>query len=781
MINSPNREVRMTNSPRIIDIEQEKDFVFSVDSALLKELGEKLVSAVHIAMTELVKNAYDADASNVLVKIYPEDGSTRIIVSDDGIGMTAEQVKLYWMRIGTTNKKDTPFSPVYGRRKTGAKGVGRFACRRLGLNLKLTTTAKVDNASASNNHFFETTTVTFDWQKFIEGTGVDEITCVGKSITRREGTLGTTLEIWGGIGNEWTKARLEYLMRQLAALATNTGAQRENFSVDKGFNVLFETPEFSGTQINLRQEVIDAGWGTIVASVNEAGQAVCTLKSLAANHQISSKRFTSGPKFDLISGARLTIGVIPLDKKQYRNPSVLSKHSAQTIVDEWGGIHVRYNGFRMFPYGDPGDDWLGIEADRARRLGKPKDAELFDFAGKLQGVDPARSLLNMLSRKNYIGHVEVTGDIHALEPRIDRQGFLSNTGFEQLKEFVRFTVDWANINRDAFIRQHIEDDVTTAKKEVEQLLKQDISREEVIPRVTSYLRKEIKKIVQFLPEDDKRETQQSLLATIRAIETTNEANLRQLEHLRLIASASTLTLLFAHEVRTLVGTLGATSHRLKRLVPKVPSKDQPELQALSEQIGSTKKRFDDLIEMTGIVGAFDKQKELQTIHLRSAVERASRCFQLILGNYSIVVTTDLIPGDLSVGPMIEGEIYTVLVNLISNSIKSILASGRKEKNIEFSAKKIDSKVILRVLDSGVGLDEDNFEEVFKPFISDPDRSIYDQLQQLANPQDAHLFGTGSGLGLAIARDILNSRKGNIHFRVPPEPWAAFLELQLPSL
>lgn len=770
----------MKNFTSILNVEQEKDFIFSVDSALLKELGEKLVSAVHIAMTELVKNAYDADASNVLVKITPENGSTRISISDDGIGMTAEQVKLYWMRIGTTNKKDTPFSPIYGRRKTGAKGVGRFACRRLGLNLRLTTTAEVVEPGSSRKPVFETTTVTFDWEKFIEGTGVDEITCVGKSVIKHEGTLGTTLEIWGGRGNEWTRARLEYLMRQLAALATNTGAQRDGFATDRGFNVLFETPEFSGNQINLRQEVIDAGWGTITAKVNHKGQAECTLKSLSANHQITLKRFISAPKFHFIGGARLTIGVIPIDKKQYRNPAVLSKHSAQTIVDEWGGIHVRYNGFRMFPYGDPGDDWLGIEADRARRLGKPKDSELFDFAGKLQGVDPARSLLNMLSRKNYIGHVDVTGEIAALEPRIDRQGFLSNIGFEQLKEFVRFAVDWANINRDAFIRQHIEDDVTTAKKEVEQLLKQDISREEVIPRVTSYLRKEIKKIVQFLPEDDKRETQQSLLATIRAIETTNEANLRQLEHLRLIASASTLTLLFAHEVRTLVGTLGATSHRLKRLVPKVPPKDQPELQALSEQIGSTKKRFDDLIEMTGIVGAFDKQKELQMIHLRSAVERASRCFQLILGNYSIDVSTKFIPGELSVGPMIEGEIYTVLVNVISNSIKSILASGRKSKNIEFSAKKLDSKIILSVLDSGVGLDVDNYEEVFKPFISDPDRSIYDQLQQLANPQDAHLFGTGSGLGLAIARDILTSRKGDIHFRAPPDPWSALLELQLPT-
>src|SRR2546428_829863 len=113
-------------------------FSFTVDSALLGELGEKLVSTVHVALAELVKNGYDADAKLITVQILPVDGKApRVIITDDGTGMTLEQVRQYWMKIGTVNKVADPQTLLYGRLKTGSKGIGRFACRRLGLKLRL--------------------------------------------------------------------------------------------------------------------------------------------------------------------------------------------------------------------------------------------------------------------------------------------------------------------------------------------------------------------------------------------------------------------------------------------------------------------------------------------------------------------------------------------------------------------------------------------------------------------------------------------------------------------
>ncbi|MDE0279992.1 MAG: ATP-binding protein, partial [Gammaproteobacteria bacterium] len=142
---------------------------FSVDSQLMGELGERLVTRNHVALAELVKNAYDADGSRISVDFcdYVTEDSGElfpsIVLTDNGHGMRFTDVDKHWMRIATSNKKRDPFSPIYGRPKTGNKGIGRFACQRLAEELILTTVAKVEKG-------YERTTVTFYWKDFEPGT-----------------------------------------------------------------------------------------------------------------------------------------------------------------------------------------------------------------------------------------------------------------------------------------------------------------------------------------------------------------------------------------------------------------------------------------------------------------------------------------------------------------------------------------------------------------------------------------------------------------------------------
>ncbi|MEW8459257.1 MAG: ATP-binding protein, partial [Candidatus Thiodiazotropha endolucinida] len=102
--------------------------VFSVDSHLLQELGERLVSEATVAYAELIKNAYDADSSSCNVSIF----QNYLSIKDDGHGMTLDELKSRWMRVATTRKTKEVFSRSYERVMTGAKGVGRFAARTLG-------------------------------------------------------------------------------------------------------------------------------------------------------------------------------------------------------------------------------------------------------------------------------------------------------------------------------------------------------------------------------------------------------------------------------------------------------------------------------------------------------------------------------------------------------------------------------------------------------------------------------------------------------------------------
>ncbi|WP_071924922.1 ATP-binding protein [Luteibacter rhizovicinus] len=110
---------------------------FTVDAALFRELGERLVGRPHVALAELVKNAYDADASEVLIDF----ANDAITVTDNGHGMTRDEFLSFWMRVGTTHKQRDFRSRGLDRQVTGSKGVGRLSAQFLGDTLQLRTIA----------------------------------------------------------------------------------------------------------------------------------------------------------------------------------------------------------------------------------------------------------------------------------------------------------------------------------------------------------------------------------------------------------------------------------------------------------------------------------------------------------------------------------------------------------------------------------------------------------------------------------------------------------------
>ena len=87
----------------------------------------------------MIKNSYDADATQVTIKFSPDEGW--IEVNDNGHGMTFDEFKKFWMRIGTTHKKDSR-SKNLGRQLTGSKGVGRLAVQFLANKLTIRTVPK---------------------------------------------------------------------------------------------------------------------------------------------------------------------------------------------------------------------------------------------------------------------------------------------------------------------------------------------------------------------------------------------------------------------------------------------------------------------------------------------------------------------------------------------------------------------------------------------------------------------------------------------------------------
>lgn len=737
---------------------------FTVDSALLGELGERLVEHVHYALVELVKNSYDADANHVTVKfIENESGISEIHIIDDGVGMNFDEVRDYWMHIATTNKLNRSESQKYGRPKTGSKGIGRFCCRRLGRMLTLITTGK-------NGNRFEKTEVTFNWLKFRPGTKVTGIECDGNQEIQKTGETGTTLII-SDLIDEWSTKGYNYLKRQLAVLAANRGARRPGFEEDPGFNISLEAPGFEGDIRDLRSDLIKAGWGTLKAYINKGHKAVCELDALG----IGKKNIVSEGKFSKLSDIRLEIGIMVLDRGQMRDTSIVSIGNLQEILPEWGGVQIRCKGFRVYPYGD--DDWLNIDVDRSYRRGTPSQ-DLQAFADTLRGVDPSRALLSLLSMRNHIGTVEIGPEAKGFVMKLNREGFLRSDEFDQLREFVRFAINWATIYRDFYLREQGRKEAEASRVSLQELIEQPIESPKVVEAAVNYLEKEFKSIASTLPTKQRQTVSTAFNKATDAILKHDHSNKEELKHLRLIASTSTLILIFSHEVKMLLGHLEGSLLQLENIKESLARTERHRIDDIQNWLRNSKGRLLELLDMTALIGVDSRREIPKSLALHDRVESASKAFKVIAESYGITLDMSEIPPNIVVGPILEAELYAVLLNLFSNSIKSIIAAD-KERRIKISARKFGGKVYIRFMDTGLGLNPDKHRDIFIPFVADIDGKLYSGLEKRLNPEDKYIVGTGSGLGLSIVKEILQARNGDIRILPPEGDWKAVLEVEVP--
>ncbi|MCX7428724.1 MAG: sensor histidine kinase [Planctomycetia bacterium] len=741
---------------------------FSVDSALLSELGEKLVESVHLALLELVKNAYDADATHVLVKMILQDGDYEIHVIDNGVGMTLDDVKRYWMRIATTNKADDDTSGLFGRRKSGSKGIGRFSCRRLGSRLSLRTTAQLANGQ------YETSRLTISWDDYSPGSDVDKIECEGNSTRSSTGEMGTELEITGGKPDEWTQGGWRVLKRRLMLLVSNRGTRRKGYRNDPGFNVSLESPGFEEAEVvDQREQLMDAGWGRLTLKVDSRGKAHWELVA----KRIGRKQLIMSERYPDICGTTADIAILPDKKSQFRDPKAVSIIDLRPALEEWGGVHVRVRGIRVYPFGERRDDWLLIDRDRGIRKGSIDYEPIAALAARLRGVEPTRALLNMLSARSYVGEVNAESPAGLFEMKASREGFVGEGGIEALRKVIRVGIDWSTVYRDSYLRREEQEEARDARKQFETVVATPTRPQHVIEDAVDYVQKEVRHIAAQLPLEQRREVVSGITKAISAVRETTKVNRDELQHLRLVASTSSLLLIFSHEVKSLLGLLDEYEMRLAAFARQLTGRSASQAKDMQESFRSTKQRFLDLLKMTSLFSVESRDAEPTKLNLATRAKNAVKCFQLITGKYGIDVDLSGIPNSLQVGPMLEAELYSLLLNALSNSIKSVIARGY-DKHIAIRAQRVSSGIQMNVLDTGVGVPDD-CEELFDPFIADPEGTFYRRLKKCLNPEDSYIVGTGSGLGLSIVREIVEAHDGTVGFAEEFDNWQANLEVVMP--
>ncbi len=737
------RSVSRTQQPSAGPATKSGKFRFVVDSALLFQLGEELVNKRSVALAELIKNAYDADATRVTVSFKKVRGvGGEILVSDDGNGMTLARVEESWMRIATTEKVTDPFSERFRRPRTGAKGVGRFAARRLAKELLMTSVAFIKPGRPRVGR--EETVVRFKWDEFKPGTNVQQTPV---SFRRRlmppapEGRgTGVTLQLRPA-RDAWTDDDFRALQRDLQKLispriasGTPRGGER-----DPGFVVRIEAPEFPGFEGEIEDTFLSHALGVLEGELDKHGRAHYRLKFRDRRSLEFSPRTTAFPQ---VGAAAFTVHFF-VYKRDFFAGLPINTREAQQRGREEGGIHVYVDRFRVPPYGDPGDDWLQLDEHRGRRVTDVPE-ELAKAAAQ-----STRPMLFLPGNNQLFGRVDLSRVKNPLiRQTLNRERLIENDSYLQLRHFVRLGVDWMTV---CYAREFAADREATRQ-----------SRDDPLS-LLSRARERFETASRDVSPDQRAEILQAIDLATRTVEEHREELIGELAMLRILASTGTMIVVFEHQ---LVGTLRGLREvhsSLVRLAGDHNARNRDrvaaELTRLDRWIDTAQHQG----ELLGLLIARKSRTRRQRLAARPIVESVIRAFASYASDYGIEVENS-IPGTLRTPPMFEAELTTIFVNLLTNAFKAV--RDQPARRVMADGERTPSGVVIRVHDTGVGLARADWQEYFKPFVGD------------SEPDP--LLGEGTGLGLKIVKDFVDVYGGQARFIEPTTPWHTCIQITLPD-
>jgi len=311
------------------NIVSEDELFFKFSSGMKDIIGRDLITNEIIAIFELVKNSYDADAKNVFITI--DQMHNKITIKDDGTGMSFDDIKDKWLFIAYSEKADQN-EKVYA----GSKGIGRFSADRLGEQLVLISKKNnsiskvlVDWTIFQTNHKDEFTSKKIGYQQLISYPSLDE-------------TPSGTILIIEKLRDSWNQTRVERIEKALSALI-NPINSNENFKISIKY-------------ISEKGQIIDIDVQNNIQEV--LLQKTVSMDCIISEDEIHVKLIDSGKLiYDLkLENNTLLKNVHYLvfylnEKAKHNFTRIMKVHNK-----DYGSIFVYKNNFRVLPYGDTNHD-----------------------------------------------------------------------------------------------------------------------------------------------------------------------------------------------------------------------------------------------------------------------------------------------------------------------------------------------------------------------------------------------------------------------------------------
>ena len=703
---------------------------------LLTMLGDQLIKNEQIAVTELMKNSYDADADWVKVsfenfgKDYKIQDDSRIIIEDNGKGMLHDVIIKAWMNPATPNKytKDVAAQKTPGGRVIqGEKGIGRFAMLKLGRTIEMVT--RPENKDDEYKLIFDFSKYDDDFLKegeeekeiFLEQLNFDLETRTPKVFVPRKVTVDSkiydgqinakgTRIIISHLRGTWSEKKFQSLTESFEKFKGMFGSLESTKEAEK------EVKEFTIGLIYDGIPLISASRADNLAAISEQKAVFAVQRGRYDNvNQVLTFNLNGFPKtLELdstdVKGLRVFRDRFLLaDNKTYRevsdfgpftfdfyifdlnakNDSRYGLNEAQKKIVKEHRVYLLRDGVRVLPYGNPDDDWLMIDM--------------------MRGTISAS--INF-SNDQVVGRVNITkADNEHLKDKTNREGLIDDDYYTQ--DFICIIQTLLAYLRKTSYKRYLDnqkkkDSIDKQKKDAVknaiEILAEKFSENKTASTLITQLKSSYQKEKKYLLE--RAERTESLAAVGLSVETTSHD----------------IMLMMNRGLDNLAALMRDSMSQ--NLDPKTLADQLQKLYGIFSYVGNQIKDMQQLF-----VSSKQRRKR---IRVKDLLDKVIRLYKNIMDRNGIVVQVDEVGSPL-VAVCTDADLLQLLINLFDNAVYWLSVTGNPKKNILVTLDGNAQQMLFS--DDGCGVREDDAPYIFNAFFSGKGEE-------------------GRGLGLYISKKVL---------------------------
>lgn len=697
-------------------------------------IGRDLIKDKYAAIVELVKNAYDADSPNCRVSLLPfhkdSESGIKVIIKDEGHGMTYDTVVEKWMVPSTDDKLKRGVSPN-GRRMQGKKGIGRYSASMIGDDLVLQT---IDETGGL-------TTLYLIWEHFELAKYLEDVDVLIENFST-ERQAGTEIIIVGDESHlsEWNVKQIQNLKFELKKLIPPIDKEHSIDADIDNFKIQLELGDFPFEDYSNKVEDIepyplfdlfDYRVSGVISTdgiaklkfennrlKNAPPEMIKEFKVLLNQNEKrrGEESYCGEVKIDFRVFDRDPASIDGLIERGLKDPvtgEYVGKREARIILDTFNGIGVYRNGFRIRPLGDAGYDWLELDKERVQnpsvKIGSDQIIGFIHIQSEEEsGLEEKSARDGLRETSEYFGLQEISKQVLL---RLEERRFI-----------YRQKVGLGRSNRD------LNQKINTLYNF--QDLKEKISKELDNIGIDKKKKDRINKLL-----TDKEEKNNKIADDLKRAIALYQGQ----------ATVGKIVNVVLHEGRKPLGYFKNQIPLITEWTDEIKELyDQDTLNKIVDRLGVIDEQANIFIKLFGKLDPLSAKKRdrKKDFNVRTVIENVRDVFISELESQNIEYKIDCDINQTFYGW--KEDLYIVFTNLVDNSIYWFQGVKDRDKIITFKVYEEDELLIIEYRDNGPGIDKTLIES-----------------EAIFEPEFSNKTGGGTGLGLAIAGEAVDRNDGDL--------------------